>query len=117
MAIRVLVVDDDPLFAKAIGHALRERGYDIVGQAGSAAEARDGVSRLRPDAILVDVHLPDTDGIALATELLSGDCALRVLLTSSDSTAAPPRLVRRSGASGFVAKDELLARDLEAYLG
>jgi DNA-binding NarL/FixJ family response regulator len=117
MAIRVLVVDDDPLFADAIGRALRERGYDIVGQAASGAEARDGVSRLRPDAILVDVNLPDTDGIALATELVSSDRALRVLLTSSDSTAAPLRLVRRSGASGFLAKDELLARDLEAYLG
>jgi DNA-binding NarL/FixJ family response regulator len=117
MAIRVLVVDDDSLFAEAIGRALRERGYDVIGQAASAAEARDGVSRLRPDAILVDVHLPDTDGIALATELLSSDRALRVLLTSSDSTAAPPRLVRRCGARGFIAKDELLARDLEAHLG
>jgi DNA-binding NarL/FixJ family response regulator len=117
MPIRVLVVDDDPLFRESIAHALTERSYDVVGHAGNVAAARDGVSRLRPDAILIDVNLPDGDGISLATELLSNDARIRVLLTSSDSTAAPGRLVQQSGASGFVAKDELLAVELRRYLG
>jgi DNA-binding NarL/FixJ family response regulator len=117
MAVRVLVVDDDSLFRESIARALSDRSYDVIGEARSAAEARDGVSRLRPDAILLDVNLPDGDGISLARELVSGDGGLRVLLTSSDSAAAPGRLVRRSGATGFVAKDELLAGDLSRYLG
>jgi DNA-binding NarL/FixJ family response regulator len=117
MAVRVLVVDDDSRFRESIASALRARSYDVVGHAGSAAEARDGVSRLRPDAILLDVNLPDGDGISLARELISGDGTVRVLLTSSDSAAAPARLVRGSGATGFIAKDELLASDLSRYLG
>ena len=58
----------------------------------------------RPDAVLLDVNLPDGDGIDFARQLTDGDRDLRVLLTSSDAGAAPPRLVELSGASGFIAK-------------
>ena len=117
MAVRVLVVDDDSRFRESIARALSDRGYDVIGRAGTAAEARDGVARLRPDAVLLDVNLTDGDGISLASELAGDDDRHRVLLTSSDSDAAPARLVRQSGARGFIAKDELLASDLSRYLG
>jgi len=117
MAVRLLVVDDDSRFRESIARALSDRGYDVIEHAANAAEARNGVSRMRPDAILLDVNLPDGEGISLARELISGDGSLRVLLTSSDSAAAPARLVRQSGATGFIAKDELLASDLSRYLG
>ncbi len=117
MAVRVLVADDDSCFRESISRSLRDLGYDVVGQAASAAEARKGVAELRPEALLLDVNLPDGNGISLAGVLVSDDHGLRVLLTSSDADAAPARLVRRSGARGFIAKDELLARDLSPYLG
>jgi response regulator of citrate/malate metabolism len=115
--MRVLIVDDDVTFGEMIGAMLAERGYDVVGKAGSVAEARIVLPQLEPDALLLDVHLPDGNGITFAGELLSTDGDLRILLTSTDATAAPARLVERSGATGFVAKTELMATDLKPYLG
>jgi response regulator of citrate/malate metabolism len=67
--------------------------------------------------VLLDVHLPDGDGIAYAKELTGADAAPRVLLTSSDAGAVPCRLLERCGAAGFVAKVDLAGADLTPYLG
>jgi DNA-binding NarL/FixJ family response regulator len=114
MAVRALIVDDDIAFRTAIATVLDDRGYEIVGQAGTVAEARAAIARLRPDAVLLDVKLPDGNGIAFAAELAPG--GPRIVLTSSDSAAAPRRLLERSGAA-FIPKLELLLADLEAVLG
>jgi DNA-binding NarL/FixJ family response regulator len=118
MAVRLFIIDDDDAFRETIERVLRARGYDVVGQAGTVADARAAVAALRPDALLVDVHLPDGNGIDFAGELtrLSADQP-RILLTSSDAGSAPTRLVEASGATGFVAKTELIATDLQTYLG
>ena len=115
MAVRVLIVDDDVFFRDVIDAALEDRGYDVVGRAGTLAEARDAVGRLRPDAMLLDVHLPDGNGLAFLEELR--DERLRVLLTSSDPDAAPAGTLGRTGAAGFVPKTQLLVTDLTPYLG
>jgi len=96
----VLIVDDDPEFRQRASRVLADRGYDA-----------------RPDAVLLDVNLPDGDGLTFAQELADADGAVRVLLTSSDAGAAPRRLVERSGAAGFVAKVDLAVADLTPYLG
>jgi DNA-binding NarL/FixJ family response regulator len=113
----VLIVDDDPDFRQRAGRVLADRGYDVVGSAATVAQARAGIREARPDAVLLDVNLPDGDGLAFAKELAGADAALRVLLTSSDAGAAPRRLVERSGAAGFVAKVDLAETDLTPYLG
>ncbi len=112
MPTRVLIVDDDPRFRATVSRALAERGYDVVGEAATIAGARAAVAELRPDAVLCDVNLPDGNGLALAGELRP----LRVLLTSSDENAAPPRLLARAGAA-FVAKPDFLITDLRPLLG
>jgi DNA-binding NarL/FixJ family response regulator len=117
MSVRVLIVDDDADFRDAAGAMLADRGYDVVGAAGTAAEARAAISRLQPDALLLDVHLPDGNGIGFAEALAAGDEAPLVLLTSTDSSAVTPRLIAQSGAAGFIAKTELMDADLEPYLG
>ena len=117
MPARILIVDDDPDFRQSAGRLLSDRGYDVVGAAGSVEQARAAVGDARPDAVLLDVNLPDGDGIAFARELTAADRRLRVLLTSSDGGAAPRRLVERSGAAGFLAKVDLAAVDLGPYLG
>jgi DNA-binding NarL/FixJ family response regulator len=117
MPIRVLLVDDDDAFRRAAAEVLAERGYEVVGQARTLAEARAAVGRLQPDALLLDVNLPDGNGVALATELTRDGGAPRVLLTSTDSAAVTQRLIERSGAVGFVAKPDLMAVDLGSYLG
>jgi DNA-binding NarL/FixJ family response regulator len=116
MATGVLIVDDDPRFRVAARELLTARGYEIFGEAGSAREAREEMARGTPDAVLLDVNLPDADGIELAAELRGSHPGVRVLLTSSDSAAAPRRLVQRAGATGFVSKTELAVVDLSAYV-
>jgi DNA-binding NarL/FixJ family response regulator len=64
---------------------------------------------------LLDMNLPDADGLTVAARLTAAVGA-RVLLTSSDSTAVPERLVRSCGAAGFLAKEDLADAALDAYL-
>ena len=93
---------------------LAERGYEIAGFAGTVADARAALAELDPDAVLLDINLPDGGGIALVGEARA---RARVLLTSTGAGAAPAGLVERAGAAGFVAKTELLDADLGRYLG
>ena len=114
MPIRVLIVDDDAAFRVGVARELEARGYEIAGCAATLAEARAALAALEPDAILLDVNLPDGDGVTFASEVRT---RARILLTSTDDAAAPARLVARSGAAGFLAKTELLDADLSRYLG
>lgn len=117
MSARVLIVDDDPSFRIGAARLLADHGYVVVAAAATLAEARTAYRRTEPDALLVDVHLPDGSGMTLAEELHRGPSPPRVLLTSSDSDAVPRRLIEQCGAAGFVAKEDLAASDLALFLG
>jgi len=69
MARTVLVVDDSAPFRATARALLEARGYRVVGTAADGGEALAAVEALRPDAVLLDINLPDTDGIALAGRL------------------------------------------------
>jgi CheY-like chemotaxis protein len=111
----VLVVDDDPAFRTLARRLLAGSGLTVVGEADSAAAALSAAARLMPEAILVDVELPDRDGIALARELEALPWQPRVVLTSIDGDAADR--VRRSGSSAFIHKIELPNAQLARLLG
>jgi DNA-binding NarL/FixJ family response regulator len=117
MPVRVLLIDDDDVFRRSAAAFLGERGYEVVGEAGTVVEARLALGRLDPDALLLDVNLPDGNGVAFATELTEECGRLRILLTSTDASAVTRRLLARCGAAGFVAKPDLMAADLRPYLG
>jgi DNA-binding NarL/FixJ family response regulator len=105
--MNVLVVDDDPAFRALARRVLSGTELTVVGEANSVATARQAAQDLRPDAMLVDVGLPDGDGITLAGELTALPWRPRVVLMSIDGDAASDVEVRRSGAVGFAPKDEL----------
>ena len=113
--VKVLIVDDDPSFRAAALGLLAARGYQVVGEAACGAEGLAIACASCPDAVLLDVNLPDGDGLAVAARLTAAG-GPRVLLTSSDSRAAPERLVRSSGAVGFIAKEDLADAALDTYL-
>ena len=117
MGIRVLIVDDDVAFRDGIATVLADRGYHVVGVAATLADARTAITQLDPDAVLLDVQLPDGNGLAFAESIPTPEGRPRVLLTSTDARAAPARVLNRSNAVGFVAKTELIAADLGFYLG
>jgi DNA-binding NarL/FixJ family response regulator len=103
----VLVVDDDPAFRQLASRMLKSIGLEVVAEAGTVAEALTAANTLRPAAALVDIDLPDGNGIALTQELTALPWRPRVVLTSVNSEAAGPDDVRRCGALAFVHKANL----------
>jgi CheY-like chemotaxis protein len=78
-----------------------------VGEAGSVAEAVARAHELRPDTLLVDVGLPDGDGLELTARVRRMPWRPRILLTSADSDATSDAEARGAGAIGFLCKSEM----------
>jgi CheY-like chemotaxis protein len=110
---RVLVVDDHAGWRDVARRLLTPR-FDVVGEAADAAAALTLVTALRPDAVLLDVELPDADGFAVARALAALPEPPRVVLVSVRTDHG--RLVERSGACGFLAKADLTAEGLARLL-
>jgi DNA-binding NarL/FixJ family response regulator len=108
MVRTVLVVDDHPAFRELARTLLEDGGYAVVAEAGDGASALAAARAVRPDAVLLDVHLPDMDGFAVAAALAREHPAARVVLTSTDADEEVGSLVRGSGALRFVPKDRLM---------
>jgi DNA-binding NarL/FixJ family response regulator len=103
----VLIVDDHPSFRASARALLEAEGFDVVGEAEDGESAVTQARALRPDVVLLDVQLPDTDGFEVSLQLTaSGDGPSVVLVSSRDGSDFGP-LVETSGARGFVAKGEL----------
>jgi CheY-like chemotaxis protein len=117
MARSALVVDDDPDFLGLTVRILVGMGVEAVSTAADAREALEVVEASRPDAVLIDIGLPDRDGIDLAYELSELPWRPRVILTSSDSDAILA-LEPRAGAPAlqFVSKEELASETLQRAL-
>lgn len=113
MATRVLIVDDHADFRRLARMILSGSGFDVVGEAEDVMSARAAARDLRPDAVLLDVQLPDGDGIDVAAELAPD--AEVVLISSRDARAYGHRLAE-SAARGFVQKQDLTGAAVAALL-
>ena len=113
MAPSVLLIDDDPAFRELARRTLAGTRMSVIGEASTAAEGASATRELKPDIVLLDVGLPDGDGIELAKELSALPWRPRIVLTSVDSDAASPDEVDRSGAHGFVPKHDLPGLGIE----
>lgn len=103
----VLIVDDHAGFRRAARAILEAEGYDVVAESATGTEAFEAVERFRPALVLLDIGLPDLDGIEVAVRLTTADRTLAVVLTSSrDACDYQPQL-DSSGARGFIPKGEL----------
>jgi len=104
--IRVLVVDDQALVRSGFRMILEEReDIDVVGEAENGREAVEAALRTSPDVVLMDVRMPDLDGIEATARILSARPEARVLiLTTFDLDEYVARALR-AGASGFLLKD------------
>lgn len=102
--LRVVIVEDHLMVAEGLALGLGSRAdVEVVGLAASLAEARAAVAELRPDALLLDLRLPDGDGISLVRELQGpGDPAVVVVTSYADPSLA--RAALEAGCRGFVLK-------------
>jgi CheY-like chemotaxis protein len=103
----VLVVDDDAGFRQLAVRLLERAGLRVAGEADTVRRAMETVLDLRVGAVLLDVSLPDGDGVTLASELTQLPWQPRVVLISSDPDATKGDGLVRSGAVAFIPKSEL----------
>ncbi|MGW0228510.1 response regulator [Actinopolymorpha singaporensis] len=104
-ALRVLVVDDDDLMRAGLRAVLStDETVEVVGEASNGREAVEEVRRTRPDVVLMDVRMPELDGIAATRAIVEADPDARILIltTFSDDEYVYGSLA--AGASGFLLK-------------
>lgn len=116
MPTTVLIVDDHPSFRTSARRVLEDAGYSVIGEAPDGESALVAARDLHPAVILLDVQLPDLDGFEVALRLTAEPDPPAVVLTSSRDGGEFGGMVARSGARGFVAKDELSGPTLAALL-
>ena len=103
MSVRVVLVDDHRLFRAGVRSELGE-AVEVVGEAETVAEAVAVITRLQPDVVLLDVHMPDGGGRAVLAGVGSGAPATRFLALSVSDLAEDVIGVIRGGARGYVTK-------------
>jgi CheY-like chemotaxis protein len=112
----VLLVDDDPIFLSLAARFLEGLGLEVVATAQDAAAAIAAADATRPQAALVDVGLPDREGIDLAYQLAALPWGPQVVLTSTDRDAVSAVVARDGHRLPFVPKEELADGPLRRLL-
>jgi len=120
--IRVGISDDHALVREGLRRILNEEcQIEIVGEAADGAEAVELVNRTRPDVILLDISMPELDGIAATKKILALDVPTQVLILTMHSDEQYALRALRAGARGFVLKeakaDELIGAIRNVHAG
>ena len=104
--IRILIGDDHNMFRTAIANLLgREAGFEVVGEASDGREVVKQALILRPDLILMDIRLPEMDGIAATREITCQNPSAKILALSSFEDEASIIDMVRAGAKGYMLKE------------
>lgn len=104
MSRRLLVTDDAIIIREMIKDAAREKGWEIAGEATNGQEAIDRFSELRPDAVTLDLVMPQYDGLHALRGIMQLDPDARVLVVSALDQTAVLKDALKLGASDFVVK-------------
>jgi DNA-binding NarL/FixJ family response regulator len=103
---RVLLVDDQTLFRTGLARLLSEDGrIEIIGQAVDGADAVKQAAKLKPDVVLMDLKMPNVDGIEATRQIIEADPGIRVLILTTFETDNHVIQALKAGASGYVLKD------------
>jgi DNA-binding NarL/FixJ family response regulator len=103
----VLIVDDHPAFRAAARAILEADGFQVIAESTTGGDALEAVERVQPALVLLDICLPDIDGIEVAGLLTAADRERAVILVSSRDASDCEPLVAQCGARGFIPKAEL----------
>ena len=103
--LRVMIVDDHTLFRSGLSELLERRGIDVCAAVGDGEEGCRLAAELAPDVVLLDLRMPELDGLSVLDRIAALDlgCAVVMLTTSSDERDLVTSL--RSGARGYLLKD------------
>ena len=115
--VTVFLLDDHELVREGVRQLLEADGtIEVVGEAGTCADAVTRIRATRPQVAILDVQLPDIDGFEVAARLTNGGGGPAVVLVSSRDGSDFGPLVERSGARGFIPKAELSGAALLSLL-
>ena len=104
--IRILIVDDHPIVRDGIrGIFAGDPGFDVVGEADNGREAVARVRAFRPDVVLMDLRMPEMDGVAATREIVAGDLGAQVLVLTTYDTEGDVLPAIEAGATGYLLKD------------
>jgi DNA-binding NarL/FixJ family response regulator len=110
----LLIVDDHPLFREGLKALLaRHSGFEVVGEAGTGAEALSKAEELEPELVVMDISLPDQSGIEVTRTLRSLHPQMRVAVISMHAKMDYITEAFRAGATGYVVKESATERLLD----
>lgn len=112
--VRVMVVDDHPIWRDAVAADLAAAGYDVVAAVGDGEAAIRVAPAVRPDVVLMDLQLPTTSGVEAAGTIVALDPSVRVLMFSSSGEDADVLAAVTAGARGYLVKSAARAELLDA---
>ena len=112
--LRVLVVDDHPVWRDGVARNLGEAGLAVVGTAGGGAQALRVAAATRPQVVLLDLHLPDLAGAEVISGLLTRDASVRILVLSASGERQDVLDAMTAGATGYLVKSTQLAEIVAA---
>lgn len=102
--IRVMVVDDHPMWRDAVERDLAEAGFEVVGVAATGAEALARFPACRPQVVVLDLQIPEPNGVEVTAEVLRQDPSARVLILSASGEQADVLGAVKAGATGYLVK-------------
>lgn len=116
MGETILIVDDHPGFRACAREFLEAEGFEVVGEAGDATSAIAAARELAPDVILLDIQLPDANGVEAAKQIDRRDGRPAIVLTSSRDVSYLAGVLSDSPACGFIPKSELSGAAVRALV-
>src|SRR6188472_153900 len=113
--VRVIVADDHPLYRESVVRAVRDRPeFELVAEAADGREVLDEIRRLRPDVAVLDLKMPELDGLQVLRAVRRDDLGTRVVLLSAFLEGAVVYQAVAAGASAYLSKDADRTRICEA---
>ena len=103
-AIRVMVVDDHPMWRDAVERDLEDAGFDVVAVAANGNEALARFPAARPQVVVLDLQIPGPNGVAVTAEVVRQDPTARVLILSASGEQADVLEAVKAGATGYLVK-------------
>jgi DNA-binding NarL/FixJ family response regulator len=116
VSVRVMVVDDHPMWREGVARDLTEAGLDVVATASTGTEALARARAVRPRVVVLDLQIPAPDGVEVTARLVAEDPTVRVLILSASGEQEDVLEAVKAGATGYLVKSASRA-ELVAAVG
>jgi DNA-binding NarL/FixJ family response regulator len=113
-ALRVMVVDDHPMWRDAVERDLQDAGFDVVAVAADGDQAIARFPAARPQVVVLDLQIPGPDGVAVTQQVLRHDPSARVLILSASGEQDDVLAAVKAGATGYLLKSASRTELLDA---